>query len=365
MKKACSKLLILFVLVFAFTTVFPASVSVFGPENISVAEAASKVKINKAKATIIKGKTVQLKISGTKKSVKWTTSDRKIATVSSKGKVTGKGAGIATITAKAGKKKCTCKVTVQAPKLSETKLTLNVGDSEKLKLTGATGKVTWTTSSKKIATVSSKGNVTGKKAGKATITAEISGKKYKCTVTVKNRKTTGKFSASVTELQMQEGSSQKIRITAVNAGEVSWEAGNSLVAECEFDDEWDGNAVGLTIFAKKAGSTVITITSSKNSQTIKIPVVVVGDSAEIESEIVEITLEEGSYETVSIPYPEDGRINYKVSGSNSVICEWDDEGTDEIAVLKIIGKDQGRVTITVTNRANEELVVIYVTVLSN
>ena len=44
--------------------------------------------------------------------VKWTSSDKKVAKVSSKGVVTGVKKGKATVTAKLGKKKYSCKVTV-------------------------------------------------------------------------------------------------------------------------------------------------------------------------------------------------------------------------------------------------------------
>ena len=43
-------------------------------------QAASKVKINKTKATVYVGKTEALKISGTSKTVKWTTSNKSVAT---------------------------------------------------------------------------------------------------------------------------------------------------------------------------------------------------------------------------------------------------------------------------------------------
>lgn len=70
-------------------------------------------------------------------------------------------------------------------KISKTKMTLNEGKTYTLKITGTTKTVKWTTSDKKIATVSTKGKVTAVKAGKATITATVSSKKYTCTVTVK------------------------------------------------------------------------------------------------------------------------------------------------------------------------------------
>lgn len=70
-------------------------------------------------------------------------------------------------------------------KLNKTKLTLDEGKSYTLKLTGTTKTVKWSTSNKKVATVSSKGIVKAIKAGTATITATVSSKKYTCKVTVK------------------------------------------------------------------------------------------------------------------------------------------------------------------------------------
>ena len=81
-----------------------------------VSAASKKVKLNKTKATIYVGKTVKLKVKNTKKKVKWSTSNKKVATVTKKGKVKGKKAGKATITAKVGKKKYKCKIKVKAKK---------------------------------------------------------------------------------------------------------------------------------------------------------------------------------------------------------------------------------------------------------
>lgn len=147
-------------------------------------EAASKVKINKTSTTIYVGKTETLKISGTSKKVKWTTSNKSVATVSSKGKVTAKKAGTATITTKVSGKSYKCKVTVKNPSLNKSKATLEEGKTITLKLTGATAKK-YTSSNKNVATVSSKGKITAKKAGTATITCTGNNKKtYKCKITV-------------------------------------------------------------------------------------------------------------------------------------------------------------------------------------
>lgn len=162
------------------------------------AEATNKVKINKTNATVYVGSSTTLKISGTKAKVKWSTSNKKIATVSSNGKVTGKKAGNATITAKVGKKTYKCKVTVKNPYLNKTKLSINVGQTYQLKITGTKANK-WSSSKKSVATVNSKGKVTAKKAGKTTITCKGNdGKSYKCTVTVKE-KHTHKYTSKVTK----------------------------------------------------------------------------------------------------------------------------------------------------------------------
>lgn len=74
------------------------------------------------------------------------------------------------------------------PRLNKTKVTLNVygKKSYQLKVKGTSKKVIWKSSNKKVAIVSKKGKVTGKKKGTAVITAKVSGRTYKCKVTVKD-----------------------------------------------------------------------------------------------------------------------------------------------------------------------------------
>lgn len=69
-------------------------------------------------------------------------------------------------------------------KLSKKTLTLKKGKTKKLTLKNASGKIKWKSSKKSVATVSSKGVVTAKKAGKTTVSAVYKNKTYKCTVTV-------------------------------------------------------------------------------------------------------------------------------------------------------------------------------------
>lgn len=71
-------------------------------------------------------------------------------------------------------------------KLNATSKTLNVGKTFTLKLKNASGKVTWKSNKKAVATVNAKGKVKAVAAGNATITATNKKKTYKCKITVKN-----------------------------------------------------------------------------------------------------------------------------------------------------------------------------------
>lgn len=150
--------------------------------------AAAKVKISKKKTTIIKGKTMQLKIKGTKKKAKWSSSKKSVATVSKKGKVAAKKAGKATIIAKIGKKKYKCIVTVKNPTttLSATNLTLTPGQKHTLRVSsnGKSNKVSWWTTRSSVASIDGNGVVTAKQEGTTTITATMNGVSARCKVTV-------------------------------------------------------------------------------------------------------------------------------------------------------------------------------------
>ena len=77
-------------------------------------QAAAKPKLNRTKVTLSVGKSVTLKVKRAKKKVKWSTSNKKIAKVTAKGKVRAVAPGTAKITAKTGRVKLVCKVTVKS-----------------------------------------------------------------------------------------------------------------------------------------------------------------------------------------------------------------------------------------------------------
>ena len=90
---------------------------------MAVPVSAATVKINKTKVTICTGQTMQLKMVGTKAKPKWSSNSRN-AIVNNAGKVTAKARGTATITAKIGKRSYRCLVTVEAPRISSSNISL-------------------------------------------------------------------------------------------------------------------------------------------------------------------------------------------------------------------------------------------------
>ena len=152
---------------------------------IKVKAAPWKVTLDRKKGTLEIGETGQLKATIPKHTLtelKWSSSNKAVATVSSSGLVTAVGLGTTTITVKTHNgKKATCKVTVIDPTIP-TKVKLNKSGTVKLKKgktlqlkatvspSTAQTTLTWKSGNKKVATVTQDGLVEAKKKGTTTIT---------------------------------------------------------------------------------------------------------------------------------------------------------------------------------------------------
>lgn len=157
----------------AVTVIFLLVSIIASTESVS---AATKLKVTASKKTIYVGQTAKLKAN---KNVKWSVNKSKIAKLTYKKKrsVTVKGlkAGTVYVTAKAGKKTKKIMITVKTPKkltVSTTKKYIGLGEycAVTVKSTDAS-ELTFTTSNKKIASVSARGLVEGLSEGRVTITA--------------------------------------------------------------------------------------------------------------------------------------------------------------------------------------------------
>nr|WP_288721819.1 Ig-like domain-containing protein [uncultured Blautia sp.] len=183
--KKWKKILISLMTVFVLA-MLPAESTIL-PGTVCVTEAAPR--ISSSKLTLIKGQSRTLKITGLKKGQKitWKSSNSKIVAVNKAGKLQAKAKGSATITGTVSKRRYTCKVTVQAPKLNKTAVTLKVGQTYQLKLSGTNQKITWKSSNSKIVTVNKAGKLIAKSAGNATVTAQVNGIRFVCKVKIQKK----------------------------------------------------------------------------------------------------------------------------------------------------------------------------------
>ncbi|ATO39558.1 hypothetical protein BP20092_02160 [Bifidobacterium pseudolongum subsp. globosum DSM 20092] len=276
---------------FPCTAIIPVtSVSISGG-NISLKESASK----QLSATVAPA-------NATDRAVSWRSSDTSVVTVDASGTVKAVKAGMATITATAGGKSASVRVTVASDYVpvssvsvsgtgvSGGKATINVGAGLNLNATvspsNATDRdVVWGTSNAAVATVNN-GAVRGLKAGNAVITATAGNKSSSIVVTVQANGTvlqsvaivgTGVANNKLT-LAQNKTVQLSVKATPANAslGVVYWSSSDSSVATV------DGNG---KVTAKGEGITAITVTASGKSAAIVLTVTKGGGSSDRFSDV--------------------------------------------------------------------------------
>lgn len=236
---------------------------------------AATVKLNKTKISVYVDNSTTLTLTGTKLKTTWTTSDNKIAVVSMNGVVKGIKRGSATITAKVGSSKYSCKVTVINPEISKTSLDLAVADTNYLSIRGSTGTVIWKSSDNEVVTVNKNGFVYAKENGTAKIIGSYKGKKYSCKVTVADKvlhaSTTSVTCSRETQIMIYWNSS-----TASTDDQIYWQVADSNIITCQWG-EWVNDSIPLSIVLNDYGTTTITITADNTDEKIVIDVTVIDD----------------------------------------------------------------------------------------
>lgn len=313
------------------------------------------------------GKTLSLKWNGKSLSAKkatWKTSNSKVAKVSNKGKVTAKGKGTATITAKYKKVKAVCRVAVtniiypSSVKLNKSSLTLSLYNSKALKATvkpanAVDTTVTWTSSNPAIVSVDENGTITGLAKGKATIKAvACNGKTGSCKVTVKEI-LPKKLDFSQLYVTLHPGDSfQTAAVMSpadVSNPQVNYSSDNPAVANVDGDGIVTANGIGT--------ATITAVAASKTSvrNTCKVCVIAEG-AARMEGVIIGINPGH-QIKTISKLYPLAPGSSKKAKGVKTGACgRWTRVNEYETVLqvglkLKRILEDYGA-TVAITRTTN-------------
>ncbi len=329
---------------------------------VEVVQLATGVTLSFSSISLDAGKTKNISASvtpssATYKTVTWTSSDEKIAKVSSSGKVTAISAGSVTITAtsKDGAASASCKVTVKQPAtkvilkstsgtdLTTTTMKIAVGSKKTvvatLKPDNVTNNgVTWSTSDKSIATVSSSGVVKGVKAGTVKITAKSADGAASTTIKIKIYTPVKSVSLNKTSLTLKEGGSATITPTVSPSSAtyktVTWTSSNYDVATVDKNGK---------ITAKGVGYAVITATTTQGSKTATCNVSVVKPVTGVSISKSSLRIEVGDKVTLKATIKPSDASNQTVSwkSSDSKVASVSSSG-------KVTAKKLGTATITVT-----------------
>lgn len=229
-------------------------------------------------------------------------------------------------------------------KLNKTKASIYNSKSIQLKLLNAKGKVTWSSSNKKIASVNKNGKVTGLMAGSATITATNAGKKYTCKITVKSVLAVKKKSITI-----NTGERTALDFWFYIDGNFDWKVANPKLLICDWSGKWTdgGNHAKLYLTGLKAGSTTVKLTNNKTKDTVIIKVKIKGKTVSpISASKTNLEMKVGDLEIINITSLGGSGMDLYISNQDVVDCEWGDWDGD-VSPLSIYAKEGGEAILTI------------------
>lgn len=243
--------------------------------------------------------------------------------------------------------------------LSKTSTTLTKGYATTLSVKGTTKAVTWTTGDKSVATVSSKGKVSGKGVGSTYIYAQVSNTTLKCKVTV----VAGKIVAGIDEVDMKAGKTKKVNISCKGTHTISLSNSNRSVAYGTWNGaKFDGDIVPLTIKAVSAGTARIKI-FAKNYPTVYAYIDVTVDGGETKD-----TTLQAQYSTADIDLNQTASIRVYSATSDSLNVQSNNtriatatissptkSGNSYYSTVAIKGVSAGNATIRVSSKTNSKI----------
>lgn len=289
----------------------------------------------------------------------WSTSHKKVATVSSSGKVKAVGEGVTTIEAEvtgAGDGSATIKITVvdlKKPtgiKISAPSKTVYMGETLKLTTTlspkTAESTITWKSSNTKIAKVSKKGVVTPVKTGTATITATASkkspkGKVVSATIKITVKKSTAPSSISVgtSKKTLHVGDQWQLDYKIKPAG-----AKASLTFSSSDETVATVNEKGVITANAKGSATITVVTQNNKKASCKITVLAEASGLQLDKESLSLNVGDTYQLTCFVSHGLSGSVTF--SSSNAAVAT-----VDANALITAVGVGEATITASMDNGA--------------
>ena len=271
------------------------------------------------------------------KKPKFTSSNSKVASVNTYGKIKAKKAGTATITAKTANGEADCKVTVEKTTitLSQKNISLENGYTARITAKVSTGHpVIYRSSKTSVAAVDEDGVVTAKKPGETVITVTADQTSAKCKVTV--REPSVRLNRTVVALYRK--GTVKLSVQSTSKSIPKWKTNKKSVATVD--------SHGL-VTAVKNGCAIITVTVDGVSKTCEVTV----KKPTINFDQKQLTLTEGQSRQVKAVVSSRNRPEYY--SSNSSVAAVDEKGT-------ITAKTSGKAYIYAKEDGTKERITVVV-----
>ncbi len=368
--KPVSKVLALLLCFVMFCSVAAPATFVMQAEAAS-SSSAQTIKLNKTKATVYNGKKLKLKVSGTKETVKWSSSNKKIATVK-KGVVTPKKPGSVKIKAKVAGQTLVCKVTVKSPiSASVSSLTLKENQAKNVKVTwilndtiyyevydSSIVSCTW---SKKWKNNTTTLKVKGLKPGSTVVALynDLTDDVVEIPVTVKPNGPA--LTADKTTVELFLDSDKSVSIYSKEDGDITFSVANPAIVSASLDDYWGGDYM-LTLTGKQKGSTTVTVNNKSTGSKLTINVTVKLNGPSIQPEKTTVSLNTGEDASIEIKSQENGALSCTVSDPSIVTASI--SGSYD-PYLELTAKKAGTAIVTIRNATSGASATVTVDVKNN
>ena len=322
----------------------------------TVEAAAKKVSLKAYNKKVYAGRSGKIKVKSTRGAkLSYKTSNKKIATVNSRGVVTGKKAGTVkiTITAKKSKyktvkKTITVKVVKQNQKITAASQTLALGQRKKLGAKAKTG-MTYKSSNPKVVTVDKKGNLKALRPGttKITIYAKTSGAYNKAsrTITVKVVKKAAALKQTETVKPTAVPKQTETKAPETQPPQTETKASDTEPKQTEPDVPKE------TETEKPAEPPKETETPKETEPPVIVPT---EKPAPDVAYVTDISIEKTADDTLYVGEPKDCNVKWESTGKTTRNDFTYDSSDDSVATVDKNGTitplKAGKVTITVTSK---------------
>lgn len=249
-------------------------------------------------------KKVKLTVKNAKKTdtIRWSSSNKKVASVGKNGKVLAKSPGKATVTAVIQRKKKTltyfCEVNVSAPVIDKNMVVLAPGETSKVNISGINDEaaVQWVVNDGNVALMSIDGTVLGKSEGTTTVNVKAEGLSYELVIHVEKPAA----AANVSKVRLVKGEEERLVPNGLTAGTaVSWSTSDRERVSVDSDGKIRALSVGNAVITAEFGEESVTYYVSVGNNKKAVEAVEKGESLLGCAYSTERRMEEGYYDCSS------------------------------------------------------------------